>query len=95
MQCSEVRWHQRCATSMGSVEGPVDAKAGLVASHSALAGHAAVDATAGLACCSAPDMGSLGTSACRPRAAFDLAQSAELLGDRAAGRMGAGSCSAG
>ena len=91
LQCSEVRGHQRCATSVGSVKDPVDAKAGLVASRSALPGHAAVDAIASLACRSALNMESLGTSARQPWAAFDLAQPAELLRDRGIGRMGAGS----
>ena len=76
---------------MGSVKDPVDAKAGLVASRSALPGHAAVDAIASLACRSALNMESLGTSARQPWAAFDLAQPAELLRDRGIGRMGAGS----
>ena len=93
LQCSEVRWHQRCASSMGGVKGPVDTKAGLVASCSALTGPAAIDAIAGLACRSALDMDSLSTGASQPWAAFDLAQPAELLRDRATGGMGAGSCS--
>ena len=93
LQCSEIRWHQRCATSMGGMKGPADAKAGLVASWSALTGPAAIDAIAGLACRSALDMDSLSTSASQRGAAFDLPQPAELLRDRAIGGKGAGSCS--